>query len=207
MTRRVGIIWDTPVMFTRLVEDCGYIPELVTPHLLAAPFFRRSYSCIIIPGGFAHPSYSSVLPALRACEDRIRRFIAGGGMVLVFGAGHDKPDAYDWLPVMVQYRFGFSEGIVEGGMNDLYSCIIEDSPDMVSIDGFFDLTNDGRVSSQGASGREEGTKAEVHLLMRGSPVMIEYRQGAGRIIVTSLHEYPSRRFLTKFCIGSGETLL
>ncbi|PKL58935.1 MAG: hypothetical protein CVV33_09985 [Methanomicrobiales archaeon HGW-Methanomicrobiales-4] len=207
MTRRVGIIWDTPVMFTRLVEDCGFIPELVTPHLLAAPFFRRSYSAIIIPGGFAHPSYSLVLPALRACEDRIWRFILAGGMVLVFGAGFDKPDAYDWLPVMVRYRFGFSEGMVEGGTDNPFSCIIEDCPDLVSIDGFFDIPGNGLPSIQGASDLEEDGRVVVCLQMRGYPVMIEYRSGAGRIILASLHEYPSRRFLSGFCMRGSETLL
>lgn len=121
MTGRVGIVWDSPMMFTRLIEDCGFIPELVTPHLLAAPFFRRSFSAVIIPGGFAHPAYSSVIPALRACEGRIRRFILGGGTVIVFGAGIDRPDAYDWLPVTIQYRFGLVNAICSTN-NNYFSC-------------------------------------------------------------------------------------
>ena len=137
MAGRVGVIWDSPVMFTRLIEDCGHIPELVTPHLLAAPFFRRSFSAVIIPGGFAHKSYSTILPSLRACEGRIRRFIIGGGTLLVFGAGVDRPGVYDWLPIIIRYQFGFSEGKPEETTPNSLSGIVEDSPDTVSIDGIF----------------------------------------------------------------------
>ncbi len=203
---RVGIIWDTPVMFSRLVEECGYIPELVTPHFLAAPFFRRSFSAIIIPGGFANPSYSSVLPALRACEDRIRRFVTSGGTVLAFGAGIDKPDAYDWLPVRVRYRFGFSEGVAEGDDNQVLPCIT-DCPDTVLIDGVFELPDPVSSGTDDAPGSGEGVDLKILLYLGGFPIQFEYSAGAGRIILTTLHEYPSRGFLQSFCIRSGETLL
>ncbi len=199
MTGRVGIIWDSPMMFTRLIEDCGFLPELVTPHLLAAPFFRRSFSAVIIPGGFAHPSYSSVIPALRACEDRIHRFIRGGGTLIAFGAGIDRPDAYDWLPVNIQYRFGFSEGEIEEEGSHPISCIIEDCPDIVSVDGVF--------STAGSEPHVDDQEPAVRMRMRGAPVLVDYSLGAGRIILTSLHEYPSRRFLRDFCRNDGETLL
>ena len=203
---RVGIIWDTPVMFSRLVEECGYIPELVTPHFLAAPFFRRSFSAIIIPGGFANPSYSSVLPALRACEDRIRRFVTSGGTVLAFGAGIDKPDAYDWLTLGVRYRFGFTEGVAEGDDNPALPGITEDCPGTVLIDGVFELPSPAG-SGMNAPGTGEGVDPKILLYLGGFPILIEYSAGAGRIILTTLHEYPSRGFLRSFCTGSGETLL
>lgn len=203
----MGVIWDGPVMFTRLIEDCGHIPELITPHLLAAPFFRRSFSAVIIPGGFAHKSFSSVLPALRACNWRIRRFIDAGGTLIVFGAGIDRPDAYDWLPVKIQYLFGFSEGKPEIEDAHPLSCIIEDCPDIVSIDGVFEIPGSELSLHSTHSGAKSSAGPVVQMTIGGSPVLVEYRSGAGRIIVTSLHEYPSRRFLRDFCCRDGETLL
>ncbi|MDD1728247.1 MAG: hypothetical protein LUQ50_04145 [Methanospirillum sp.] len=211
MAGKVGIVWDSPTMFTRLVEDSGFLSELVTPHLLAAPFFRRSFSTVIIPGGFANPSYSSVIHALRACEERIRRFIEGGGTLLAFGAGIDRPDVYDWLPVVVQYTFGFSEGEPEEHKCHPISCIIEDCPDTVSYDGVFSFPdqNSDPAPVLGDTGRKpcpiDGPA--VRMCIRGDPVLVEYSAGAGRIILTSLHEYPSRRFLRDFCRSDGETLL
>jgi hypothetical protein len=204
MAGHVGIIWDTPLMFTRLVGDCGYIPELVTPHLLAAPFFRRAFSAVIIPGGFANPSYSSVIPALRACEGRIRRFILGGGILIAFGAGIDRPDAYDWLPVPIKYRFGFSEGEPEE-CDHFLSCIIEDCQETVSIDGSFTISEP--ACHPAASDQQEDQGPAVRMKMGGAPVLVDYSLGAGRIILTTLHEYPSRKFLCDFCGSEGETLL
>ncbi len=201
MGGRVGIIWDCPLMFTRLVEDCGQIPELVSPQLLAAPFFRRSYSTIIIPGGFANPSYSSVLPALRACEGRIRKFVTNGGVVIAFGAGIDRPDAYDWLPVQIRYRFGFTEGVPSWEKDNPLCCIIEECPDTVSIDGTFEM---GGFAHGNA---ESPVIPLVHMKMHDFPVLLEYMVGSGRIILTSLHEYPSRGFLTRICDSDSETLL
>ncbi|PWR70547.1 type 1 glutamine amidotransferase family protein [Methanospirillum lacunae] len=206
MTGRVGIIWDSPTMFTRLIEDCGFTAELVTPHLLAAPFFRRTFSSVIIPGGFANPAYSSVIPALRACEGRIRRFIQGGGTLIAFGAGIDRPDVYDWLPVIIQYRFGFSEGKPEDRDDHPLNCIIEDYPETISIDGDFQIP-DTETDAHIQGYRPDKQGPAVRMRMRGAPVLVEYSLGAGRIILTSLHEYPSRRFLRDICRTEGETLL
>ncbi|HWQ67717.1 MAG TPA: hypothetical protein VN372_12730 [Methanospirillum sp.] len=213
MAGRVGIIWDSPALLMRLVEDCGYNVEQVTPHLLAAPFFRREYMGVIIPGGFANPAYSSVLPALRACGDRLRRFINGGGTVLVFGAGIDRGDAYDWLSIPVRYRYGFDTGIAEGDTSHYPGCIAEECPGTVTIDGTLqiDLLVKGQRDhdTDDESGLQTGTNrgAVVHLRVNGEPILITYSYGRGRILVTTLHEYPSRRFLADFCVIEGETLL
>ena len=37
-------------------------------------------------------------------------------------------------------------------------------------------------------------------------VIIEYSLGKGKILVTSVHEYPSREFLKKFCCEGGQTV-
>ncbi|MFZ0182868.1 MAG: hypothetical protein WAL62_07000, partial [Methanoregula sp.] len=66
MSCRAGFVWETPQHFVRYIEDCGIPCELVTPYMLAAPFFRGSFSCLIIPTGFANPAYCRLLPALRA---------------------------------------------------------------------------------------------------------------------------------------------
>ena len=38
----------------------------------------------------------------------------------------------------------------------------------------------------------------------GSPIVIEKNVGLGRVVVTSVHEYPSREFLKKFCCSGTE---
>lgn len=211
MAGKVGIIWNTQTMFTRLVEDCGFIAELVTPHLLAAPFFRRKYSVLIVPGGFAHPDHCTVFSALRACEIRIQHFVRSGGTILVFGAGTDLPDAYGWLPCAVRYRFGFSTGEVMGcevnAAESQSSCITEECPDTISIDGTLEIPDICICGVPGVYDARMNPEPFIHLSVRDNPVMIEYQAGDGRIILTTLHEYPSRRFVKGLCSSLSETLL
>ncbi len=187
---KTAVIWDKPVMFTRLVEDCGHECELVTPHLLAAPFFRKRFHAVIIPSGFASPAFSRVLPALRAVSGRLKSFVEAGGVLLVFGAGDTCPDAYNWLPVPVHYRFGFSEERLTCDDTHPYTCICENLPDMPAIDGTLETAGGTTILSAG-----------------DRAVLWACNLAKGTIVLTTLHEYPSRRFLSEFCTDASEALL
>lgn len=193
MALQVAVLWDGPLLFTRLIEDCGHTCELVTPHLLAAPFFRRRLHGLVIPAGFACPGYTSVLAALRAIRPRIRRYVEEGGTVLAFGAGSDLPDAYDWLPVPVTYRYGFSVTSLKRSDHPFVS-ILEGETGEVSIDGTVHATGGDRTG-------------QVILQAPEGPVMLDIPCERGRILVASLHEYPSHRFIREFCARESEGLL
>lgn len=189
MSCRVGFVWGTSQHFNRYIEDCGISCELVTPHMLAAPFFRGTFNCLIIPTGFGNHLYSNLLPALRASSQRIEKFVEQGGNLLVFGAATEKPDVYDWLPFMVKYN------------HDCHPCKIECIPPYGSgtlIDDYDPLC----IECDGAFVSHEGDcigRAEV------ADVIIEKQIGKGKIVVTSVHEYPSRNFLKEFCSAGLET--
>jgi len=193
MALQVAVLWDGPVLFTRLIEDCGHTCELVTPHLLAAPFFRRRLHGLVIPAGFACPGHTSVLAALRVIRPRIRRYVEGGGTLLAFGAGSDLFDAYDWLPVPITYRYGFSLTSLTQRDHPIPS-ILEDGNGEVSIDGTVHGTGDD-------------IQSQVILQAPQGPVMLDIPCGSGRILVASLHEYPSHRFIREFCARESEGLL
>jgi glutamine amidotransferase-like uncharacterized protein len=186
MSCRAGFVWATSQHFNRFIEECGISCELVTPHMLAAPFFRPTFSCLIIPTGFANPAYSNLLPALRASSPRIQRFVENGGSLLVFGAAADKPDAYDWLPFTVRYRHDFHPRSIAFAAGAGTRSIIEDyDPAAIECDGIFP---------------EHG--GECTGTCDSAAVIIEKQVGKGKIVVTSIHEYPSWRFLKEFC-GEG----
>lgn len=191
MTCRAGFVWATPQHFNRFIEECGISCELVTPHMLAAPFYRPTLNCLIIPTGFANPSYSNLLPALRASSPRIRRFVENGGSLLVFGAAADKPDAYDWLPFSIVYRHDCHPRSITCEANSVTWSLIEDyDPSAIECDGIFpEHEGDGAGTSESAA------------------VLIEKNIGRGRVVVTSIHEYPSRRFLKDFCAEGSPTPL
>ncbi|MCU0632271.1 MAG: hypothetical protein MUC66_04760 [Methanolinea sp.] len=191
MSGRCGLLWDEKIVFSRFLEECGLTCEQVTPHLLAAPFYRGRYAALIIPTGFANPTYSRLLPALRASSGRIQRYIEGGGRLLVFGAGIDRTDAYDWLPFDVTYRHIHQKGGLECvSPHRCASLFSEYDPSSIESDGYF-----------------SGHRGEVIARMGDGAVLIRGSMGEGEVVITTIHEYPSRVFLKEFCQGSSETLL
>ena len=122
-----GLAWETPQLFNRYVEGFGIRCDAVTPQMMATPFWKGRFVALIIPTGFANPAYSRLLPALRASEERILRFVEGGGRLLVFGAADDRPDAYDWLPFPLTYRHGYAERRI---------AVRPESPRGVLVDGY-----------------------------------------------------------------------
>ena len=190
MNVRVGFVWENRQHFTRLIEECGMACEVVTPHMLAAPFYRGSFNCLIIPTGFGNPAYSKSLPALRASSPRIKRFVENGGNLLVFGAAIDNLSAYDWLPFPVTYRHECHPRKVLFTNGCTVKTIIEDyDTERVECDGSFPH-HDG--NSAGLAGDQT--------------VVIEKQIGQGHVVVTSIHEYPSRAFLLSFCRSGTQTL-
>lgn len=185
MTCRAGFVWNSPQHFSRLIEDCGIPCEIVTPHMLAAPFFRGAFTCLVVPTGFGNPKYSNLLPALRASSSRIQRFVERGGHLLVFGAADDRPDAYDWLPFPVKYQHDFHPRAVT---------FLAESGSAAILDEY----DAGNVECDGCFPAHGGTSAGVDA---GSAVLIEHAFGDGMIVVTSIHEFPSRDFIKQFCSG------
>jgi glutamine amidotransferase-like uncharacterized protein len=190
MSGRAGFVWETAQHFNRYIEDCGIACELVTPYMLAAPFFRGEFNCLIIPTGFANPAYCRLLPALRASSDRIERFVGNGGNLLVFGAAIDRPDAYDWLPFSLTYHHDCHPRSIDCAGSPATSAIIADyDPEGIECDGIFPTYES---DTAGVSGPDA--------------VLIEKKYGKGKIIVTSIHEFPSREFLKAFCTEGTQTL-
>jgi hypothetical protein len=189
-SRRVGLAWDSPTVFTRFIEDCGVQCELVTPQLLAAPFFRGHYSTLVVPTGFANRKYSSLLPALKAASPRIRSFLEKGGRMLVYGAGDAREDAYSWLPFPVSYHMEYRTcriGILEDGEH--VSILEGYNPEKVDCDGWF--------SDHGG---------DPLMTCGDRTVCIREKVGEGVVYVTTIHEYPARCFISSFCEAGHETL-
>ena len=190
MTCRAGFVWETSQHFNRYIEDCGIMCELVTPYMLAAPFFRGIFNCLIIPTGFANPAYSCLLPALRASSSRITKFVESGGHLLVFGAAIDRADAYDWLPFPVMYRHDCHPRRIDCALSPVTESLVADyDPMRIECDGIFPA-HEGDATGNSSEGA----------------ILIERKIGKGKIIVTSIHEFPSRVFLKSFCTAGTQTL-
>jgi hypothetical protein len=192
LIRRTGFLWDSPQIFTRLIEECTGCCELVTPQLLASPFYRGRFTALVIPTGFANPLYSRLLPALRASSRRVERFLEEGGRILVFGAAADKPDAYDWLPFRLVYRHGYAPRRISFAAGSPWESLVEGyDPAAMECDGTFP-EHDGSAVAHAED---------------GGAVVVERPAGDGLVLAATIHEYPSKAFLASFSCGEREALL
>jgi hypothetical protein len=191
MKAKSGLAWESELLLNRYLEDCGVQCELVTPHMLAAPYYRGKFVSLVIPTGFGNPRYSNLLPALRASSARLKRFVEKGGRLLVFGAMALSPDTYDWLLFPVRYTHEYFSTEVRFEDAGIYSAILDDfKAGTIECDGYFTEFE----------GRPVATAEDGRVLMIRNPI------GAGEVLVTSFHEYPSKEFLKQFCTGDTETL-
>jgi hypothetical protein len=158
--------------------------------MLAAPFFRGTFNCLIIPTGFANPLYSNLLPALRASSPRIKKFVENGGHLLVFGAAANRSDAYDWLPFGVLYRQDSHSRRIMCLQDSATGSIIED----------YDI---GNIECDGSFPSHEGDSIGSS---ESDDVLVEKKVGEGKIVITTIHEFPSRIFLKDFCCSGMSTL-
>jgi hypothetical protein len=117
--------------------------------------------------------------------------VENGGNLLVFGAATDKPEAYDWLPFIVLYRHDCHPRQIECGSGSDAGTIIDDyDSQCIECDGSFPS--------------HEGVCVGV---AESSYVIIEKIVGEGKIVVTSVHEFPSKGFLKRFCTSGKKSTL
>ncbi len=191
MIQKTGVAWDCSLPFIRYIEDTGITCELITPQMIGAPYYRGKLVSLIIPTGFGNKAYSGLLPALRASSARIKRFLDKGGRVIVFGAMSTEADRYDWLPVTVEYVSGYFSSPVHLIKDDPITTIFEDfDTSEIDCDGYI-KDPQGDVLAHTDDGKA---------------IVVSYPIGKGTLIVTTIHEYPSRGFIRHFCTCESETL-
>ncbi|MDH7594367.1 MAG: hypothetical protein QHG99_08505 [Methanomicrobiales archaeon] len=191
MICKAGFLWDSPQLFNRYLQDCSICCETITPQLLAAPFFRGQYVALIIPTGFANRTYSRLLPALRSQSGRFQRFVERGGRLLVFGAADQRPDAYDWLWFRTEYAHSYAERKIVFESNSAFPPLVDEScSGPIATDGCFTAWEGERIAAT----------------EKGEVVMFSHPHGEGAVVLTTIHEYPSRKFVAQFCCGERETL-
>ncbi|MEA2074501.1 MAG: hypothetical protein U9O85_02020 [Euryarchaeota archaeon] len=183
----IALVWDKDTPFTRYLTDRGFDCEVVTPQLFAAPFFSyRACRLVLVPAGFGNAFYSTVLTDLRAHSMFITNFVKEGGTLLVSGA-FSNHDAYNWLPRKIGYVNEVRRVRIELMKEHKVATIVE--KDECLCDGYFEEVEE----SWDVILTVKGDREEKAIL-----TVSEY--GAGKIIATTIHEYPSEQFIT-YCVG------
>ena len=184
----IALLWDKETPFKRYLTDMGFDCEVIRSSTLSAPFFSfTGYTLAIVPAGFGNELYSGILlKGLRANSVLIKEFVNAGGTLFVSGA-LSTPDAYNWLPVNIEYE-------MERGRVRIAVVTVHEAAMLVEKE---ECVCDGAA----------GTEGEVILTIREDrgakskkAIFVAAEYGAGVIIATTIHEYPSRRFIA-YCVG------
>lgn len=183
----VMLLWDSPLLFEKLFAEHDIKCQRITAGTIGTPFLPPC-KCLVIPTGFANPAYTKVLSGLRRSKKQIERFLDKGGIVLVFGPMVDEHD-YDWLPMNLKYvQEQMSADVCKTGEDA--QCMIDDL-EQVEFDGYFTDT-DGDILLTDTEGKS---------------LMVSKRVGEGKIIATTIHEFPSGDFLKWIVQKSKSTKL
>ena len=183
----ITVLWDRETPFKQYLTERGFDCEVVTPKLVAAPFFSwRACRLALVPAGFGNPFFSGgVLDDLRANRLHITDFVKAGGTLLVSGA-HSHRDAYNWLPRPLTYVRADKTVKLKRVQENKAARLVE--TDECMCDGYFDEVDEGWDIVL-AMEKDEEEKA----------ILVVLKCGAGEIIATTIHEYPSDRFF-EYCV-------
>ncbi|NYT19203.1 MAG: hypothetical protein GKC08_02785 [Methanosarcinales archaeon] len=173
----VMLLWDNPLLFEKLFKENDLKCQRILSTALGTPFLPAC-KCVIIPTGFANSAYTKILPGIERNGKAFEKFVSAGGVLVVFGALVTKYD-HSWLPMQLTYIEKHGEThLHREGVHDA-QCIVDDPGLAVECDGYFSAA-DGDVIL-----KNDDDQA----------VMVVKKVGAGMIIATSVHEFPSPGFL------------
>lgn len=167
-------------MFEPVFKEYGFSCQQILPQAFSSPFSVPT-RLLVIPTGFASPTYYRMLPSLEKCKSRMEEFVEKGGIVLAYGALINDYE-YSWLPMKLVYqplgrRHNVSLVKADGSGAFLYG------PGVRGCDGYFS-EHDGDV---------------VMALDDGKPVLVHKKYGEGHVIASGMFDYPDRRFVEWAC--------
>ncbi len=178
----IAIIGEKTFLFEKLLDEAGREHTFVKPDVLGSPFLPR-FRMVLIPTGFANPRYSNALPALEAASSRIAEFLKKGGVLTVFGP-HVPEHEYDWLPLHLKYVGEYESTKIVPVYDHRCAALVgakeaECDGYLVPGEGFETILTDAR----------------------GRPVLVVGKYDRGKIVATTIHEFPSAEYL---CWAAGE---
>mgnify|MGYP001766930282 FL=1 len=171
----IAFIGESSFLYQKLFAEAGVSYQFVSADLLGSPFLPR-FKVIIIPTGFANPLYSKALAGLQRASSRVADFVREGGILTVFGpmvAEH----RYDWLPLPLEYVCELGSQSIGPSSHECTCILCTSTPE---CDGFL-------IPGQGFETVLEDEK--------GRAILVVGELGQGLIMATSVHEFPSVKFM------------
>jgi len=173
----VALIWDRPILFEKLFLEYGVTCVRVSPIAVGTPYSPK-YKVAIIPVGFGNPAYSSVAKVIRSLRTALKNFVTDGGIILIFSPFIDNYD-FKWLDLPYDFKMILRDDPMKIEQ-------VKEHPAAHIVD-ILEARTDGYFVGVAEN--------DVILKSKDGPVLTLIPMGDGSIILTTIHELPSRRFI------------
>lgn len=173
----IALIWDRHLLFEKLFVEYGFDSERVSPLQIGSPYAPR-FRLAILPVGFGNSTYTTVAKTIKILSTPLQRFVRKGGSLVVFSPYVDNYD-YTWLGL--SYRFKL---IVR---SELVKLSVKREHPATQIVDILEGQTDGYLMG--------GDEHDVVLTSTDGPVLTVTSVERGHIILSTIHEFPARRFI------------
>jgi hypothetical protein len=174
----VALIWDRRMLFEKLFLEYEVTCERVSPMAVGTPYSPK-YKVAIIPVGFGNPAYSSVAKVIKSLRTPLKNFVTDGGIVIVFSPFIDNYD-FKWLDLPYGFKMILREDPVKIEQ-------VKEHPAAHIVD-ILEARTDGYFT--------DVAEEDVILKSEDGAVLTLIPMGDGFFVLTTIHELPSRRFIT-----------
>ncbi len=173
----IALIWDRPLLFEKLFVEYGLECERVSPLQVGSPYAPR-FRLAILPVGFANPAYTTLSKTIKSLSRPLLRFVRKGGSLIAFSPYVDDYD-YTWLDL--PYRFTLIN------RTELMGLRVKREHPAAQIVDILEAQTDGYLRG--------GDEGDVILTSADGPVLTVTPIERGRIVLSTVHEFPTRRFI------------
>jgi len=174
----IALIWDRPLLFEKLFVEYGFTCERVSP-LLIGTAYSPKFKVAILPVGFGNPAYSTVAKSVRGLGTPLQHFLQKGGVLIVFSPYVDDYD-FAWLGLPYTFKHLVRDTLMKINVKTQHPA--------AHIIDVCEAQTDGYLV-----GAEEN---DVILQSEDGAVLIVKPVHDGCAVLSTIHEFPARRFIT-----------
>ncbi len=173
----IALIWDRPLLFEKLFVEYGFECQRVSPLQIGSPYAPK-FRLAILPVGFGNSTYTTVAKTIKILSTPLRQFVRKGGSLVAFSPYVDNYD-YAWLGLPYHFELFTRTELVKLSVK-------REHPAMQIVDVLEGQT-DGYVAG--------GDESDVILTSIDGPVLTVTPIEQGHIVLSTIHEFPARRFI------------
>jgi len=173
----IALIWDRPLLFEKLFVEYGVACTRVSP-LQIGTRYAPKFKVAILPVGFGNPAYSTVAKSVRSVGTPLQQFLRKGGVLVVFSPYVDDYD-FEWLGLSCKYKHLVRDTPIKIRVRKQHSA--------AHIIDVCEAYTDGYIVG--------GVENDVILQSEDGAVLIVNPLGEGRVVLSTIHEFPARQFI------------